>query len=904
MMAPPDVSVGNDFPVAPLFTTSSIVPDDARVEVEKIDIAGAESTLNALDKVVRSFERKGKLSISTTSKTPLLSKLLTIQGWFAACALMFVSLLIASMILLKQSRDSLDDCIGGREETRPPENWVFVDSLDDVSYNKTSTLTLDLTTVCHLTTGAYWKGAPQWRWLLFFALWPPLSVVGHGIAWGISTLVLNFEGSGWFLALTMHDPLGAAICCILWTVAWRLLMDDAIKWSHQADEWNDDAGATIWRDEFRTVHFYMLRALIAYFLFECASLLRQTLSSYVALRFHHKQFFRTMQRALVQEHSIQALSGPSANKLDRSIELPTGHRAPVAGMELAHWEAAKFLTRFADECGMVVNLGKHDASEARIAQLQARAKKVRGRLAATLATRINTMAQQADAAAKVTQNQEARKDHDAGKAGLVARSPKVPTVTKEDIERAAEISLGAKDIPGRMHSMSLEVVPDTPNDDESGDDEPEPPENALVELALEAAQAFKNLDGVNATRMASVASKWTPQEVAAQLASQTRETTTREWFLVNILREYFLQRPHMQVALYGDNKLKECVESAQFARQVGYLMFFNLKRNDAALTISEKEVSEAETATGLHKAHTWRLFNRDGDLSSTLQEFMEGTERMHKDREVLAQTLLGNVAVVRQVEGAIGALFLIVWVFIAAAIFDPDAVQRTWTALSAGLLSFSFIFSNTIRELFENAIYFFSVQPFDPSDAIVFDGVRYSVDHITLLSIELKRGDGAIVTVATSEMRTKQVHNITRSGKLQEELKFSVDRSTPHNKLKGVAHYVQRCIQAHPKLYNGTYVIFWSASTGDKLTLSVAYDHKTNGVDLLLTQIAKTFMYDAVTTALQDLDIRFTADPHLSGLGVDGGGGGGDGGGAGSSGPPEGVDVVRVAAGTAMLSQM
>lgn len=132
-------------------------------------------------------------------------------------------------------------------------------------------------------------------------------------------------------------------------------------------------------------------------------------------------------------------------------------------------------------------------------------------------------------------------------------------------------------------------------------------------------------------------------------------------------------------------------------------------------------------------------------------------------------------------------------------------------------------------QLFENAIYLFSVQPFDPSDAIVIGGTRYTVSRITLLSVELTRGDGALITVTTTAMREMQVHNMTRSGKLQEELQFSVDRTTPHDKLKGVAHYVQACIRDHPKLYNGTYTIWWSASSGDKLQLSVAFDHKTNG---------------------------------------------------------------------------
>lgn len=145
--------------------------------------------------------------------------------------------------------------------------------------------------------------------------------------------------------------------------------------------------------------------------------------------------------------------------------------------------------------------------------------------------------------------------------------------------------------------------------------------------------------------------------------------------------------------------VQEFVESVQFARQLGYLMFFRLKRDDAALTISERAMHQAEKDADLRNAHTWRLFNRDGDLSSTLQEFMDGAERVYCAREMLAKTLSGNVAVLRQVGRGIGIVLAIVWVFLAAWLVDPDAVQRTWTALSAGLLSFSFIFSNTIREV-------------------------------------------------------------------------------------------------------------------------------------------------------------------------------------------------------------
>lgn len=69
------------------------------------------------------------------------------------------------------------------------------------------------------------------------------------------------------------------------------------------------------------------------------------------------------------------------------------------------------------------------------------------------------------------------------------------------------------------------------------------------------------------------------------------------------------------------------------------------------------------------------------------------------NRDSLLRTLRDNETVVAQVEIAIGILFFIIWMFTTAAIFNGEAVQQTWTALSAGLLSFSFIFGNSIREV-------------------------------------------------------------------------------------------------------------------------------------------------------------------------------------------------------------
>ena len=50
-------------------------------------------------------------------------------------------------------------------------------------------------------------------------------------------------------------------------------------------------------------------------------------------------------------------------------------------------------------------------------------------------------------------------------------------------------------------------------------------------------------------------------------------------------------------------------------------------------------------------------------------------------------------------ERAIYITLMVILVLVVVAIFDAAALQRTWTGLSAGLLSFSFIFGNSIRQV-------------------------------------------------------------------------------------------------------------------------------------------------------------------------------------------------------------
>jgi hypothetical protein len=142
------------------------------------------------------------------------------------------------------------------------------------------------------------------------------------------------------------------------------------------------------------------------------------------------------------------------------------------------------------------------------------------------------------------------------------------------------------------------------------------------------------------------------------------------------------------------------ITDAAAARKLGYYIFWNLRQEHSGLAVDEGEVREAASRAGIkHVDAAWELFDRNCDSSATLEEIVASVEQTFQNRESLMHTLRDNATVVAQVEYAIGVTLFVVWLFITAAIFDAGAVQRTWTALSAGLLSFSFIFGNSIREV-------------------------------------------------------------------------------------------------------------------------------------------------------------------------------------------------------------
>jgi hypothetical protein len=131
---------------------------------------------------------------------------------------------------------------------------------------------------------------------------------------------------------------------------------------------------------------------------------------------------------------------------------------------------------------------------------------------------------------------------------------------------------------------------------------------------------------------------------------------------------------------------------------MAYFLFWNLRTDTSGLTVTQADVEGSAEKAGLkYTDSAWALLDRNNDAEVSFDEVVNAVEEVFDNRRTLAATLRDNQTVVAQVERLIWLTLVVILLFIIAAIFDAGSVQRTWTGLSAGLLSFSFIFGNSIR---------------------------------------------------------------------------------------------------------------------------------------------------------------------------------------------------------------
>lgn len=160
------------------------------------------------------------------------------------------------------------------------------------------------------------------------------------------------------------------------------------------------------------------------------------------------------------------------------------------------------------------------------------------------------------------------------------------------------------------------------------------------------------------------------------------------------------------------------------------------------------------------------------------------------------------MATLHRVLGAlawIGNFIIILW------ICKVD-VYRAWISITSVILSLSFAFSSSIRQLYEATVFVFYLHPFDTEDAVEIDTNYYRVMRIQLLSTEFMTTSGERVIYPNSILASKVILNHSRSDPWFDGFEVHVNLDMPRSTVAELEARVKAMTLTMPHLFNGVVV--------------------------------------------------------------------------------------------------
>lgn len=297
-----------------------------------------------------------------------------------------------------------------------------------------------------------------------------------------------------------------------------------------------------------------------------------------------------------------------------------------------------------------------------------------------------------------------------------------------------------------------------------------------------------------------------------------------------------------------------------YAKKLGFFMFWNMKREDSAVQITQEDLAEVLVDSGLDVDKVWDLIDADDTMAVDLSECVQFVSDTFKARRDLARTIMDSKAILAHVNFIFILVSYFVMLFVILEAYGIAQFKNLWQAFSASLIAFSFVFGNSLRQVWENLVYLFTIHAFDVGDIIIVNGERYTVKTISLSHVGCMRKDNASVTIPMQTLVAQGLHNISRSGTKWEGFTMLVDIDTNKEQLAVVADALREHLVSHKRYYGGLYRIFFVPTDGlvHKLKMGVYFNYSQNESDMVLLGVARTMLYDNVTTSMRKAGITYT----------------------------------------------
>ncbi|KAJ6543841.1 Mechanosensitive ion channel-domain-containing protein [Mycena capillaripes] len=259
----------------------------------------------------------------------------------------------------------------------------------------------------------------------------------------------------------------------------------------------------------------------------------------------------------------------------------------------------------------------------------------------------------------------------------------------------------------------------------------------------------------------------------------------------------------------------------------------------------------------------FRVFDKDnnGDLSRA--ELKTTVMKVYKERRFLARAMRDVGAALKTLDHMLLLLALVVQFFISLSVFGVNVTSSLTSVYTLGIGA-SFIFKTAASGAFDSIMFLFVTHPFDTGDRCFIDDESMVVKKMTLFATVFTRWDGTESYYFNSQLASKFIVNVRRSGKMFENLTMQVAWRTPLAKLDALEAAMNTWLSTEPNRWfvPGTGVTLQHIEFQRYLEFTMAFGHNGTWQDWGLRSARKTAFHAAVQYYCRELGIECYAAPQ------------------------------------------
>ncbi|KAI8467804.1 MAG: hypothetical protein J3K34DRAFT_429295 [Monoraphidium minutum] len=304
--------------------------------------------------------------------------------------------------------------------------------------------------------------------------------------------------------------------------------------------------------------------------------------------------------------------------------------------------------------------------------------------------------------------------------------------------------------------------------------------------------------------------------------------------------------------------MSEEEEAAQLklAGKLGKTLFENCRRDPRSpgVTLEDFAPFFPDDATA---ARAFDFFDKDGDGWVSKGEMKDAVTTIVSERRDMATSLRDTDSIVASLEAFLAGTVHLLFIAFYLLVWDIN-VMSGFSTFSATVLALTFVFGESVKNVFQSAVWLFGNHALDVGDMILMppDESWYRVKKFGLVDTVLVRDNGDHMHVPNNRLWSAPIVNLTRSSKRTEISRLLVDTDAPSRVRDALAAALAAHVSGAGKGdFSGEPRVRWAGLQADgKARLMVVWTYAFGATDARYPSVR-----DAIMAVAKDALLPFGA---------------------------------------------